>query len=310
MQALLHTFTPFMFVATPTLTLEDLTADHHLLDEVFHGAAVVVLPCDEGKTCKAGACPHASACHHQVREHFHRTMFSVVGHFGREDKYLRKHLPLERYQQHTKSHADLSAALQAAIISYGAHHNVKRAFADIADIAHRIDLHHRTEDNEFLSHTPKDRNGKPPAPLLPAPPATGNPQIDAEHARLYDILHAVHSLCGNEIPVCESCSPEKQQRCAETAIELLTDALKFMVEHFRHEEKDFRDTLESETIRSHVEDHAAISRRMTRLIGDYEDNNTALVLFRLAEALRGWLNDHIVRYDLPLYRQTSARKAA
>jgi hemerythrin-like metal-binding protein len=253
-----------------------------------------------------------------MREHFHRSMFAVVGHFSREDKLTRQLLPNAAFQRHTEQHGDISSALQQAIIDFSQSQDIKAAQASVCAIADQIEIHHRTQDIAFMSlvaRSPQEAN--PPSPpsatpafitgKLPALPLTGNAQIDEEHTRLHDILHRTLSLCHVSYPECTQCAPDTRRHCTDTAIDLITDALKFMVEHFRHEETLLKQQSQITGVQDHLDNHAELSRRMSQLIGDYEDNNTALCLFRLVETLHVWLHKHILEHDLPFINQMTTQ---
>lgn len=297
--------------------LRDLQADRRILDEIFAAVRSMALPCPANKPCHSGKCQEGERCALRMREHFHRSMFAVVGHFGREDKITRQLLSREMFERHAEQHGDISSTLQQAIIDFSHSQDVKAAQASICAIADQIEIHRRTQDIIFMDpaiHSPQA------APLatqpcatptfiagnLPPLPLTGNTQIDEEHARLSDILHRTLSLCRVSYPECTRCAPDTQRHCTDSAIDLITDALKFMVDHFRHEETLLRQQAHTPEIQAHLDNHAELSRRMSHLIGDYEDNNTALCLFRLVETLHVWLHKHILEYDQPFVHQMAA----
>ncbi len=253
-----------------------------------------------------------------MREHFHRSMFAVVGHFSREDRITRQLLSNEAFQRHAEQHGDISSALQQAIIDFSQSQDVKAAQASICTIADRIETHHRTQDVVFMGPVARSLQTASPAlqpcasPTfvpgnLPALPLTGNAQIDEEHARLHEILHRTLSLCHVSYPECTQCAPDTRRHCTDAAIDLITDALKFMVEHFRHEETLFKHQPQITGVQAHLDNHAELSRRMSQLIGDYEDNNTALCLFRLVETLHVWLHKHILEHDQPFINQMTVQ---
>lgn len=292
--------------------LQDLEADHRTLDSIFAAARATKLPCAPSKPCCFGDCTEGRRCAQQMREHFHRSMFAIVGHFGREDKLIRELLPDDSFRRHTEQHADLSGLLQQAIIDFSEIQDVKAAQASLGAISTQLDAHHRTQDSEFTHLYSKSQPDVMPIELptsfisrtsLAALPLTGHAQIDEEHAQLHDILHRTLGLCHVSYPDCNQCDKNTQQHCAEAAIDLVTDALKFMVEHFRHEEALLKQQPQVTGAQAHIDNHAELSRRMSQMIGDYEDNNTALCLFRLVETLHIWLQKHVLEHDLPCIKQ-------
>jgi hemerythrin len=306
-------------MTNPLVTaLQDLEEDHRMLDGIFAAVRTMTLPCAPSQPCHTRECQEGGHCAQRMREHFHRSMFAVVGHFGREVKITRQLLPHEAFQRHTEQHGNLSSTLQQAIIDFSQSQDVKAAQASICAIADQIDTHHRTQDIAFMSlvaRPPQETNpaSQPcmaPAFItgqLPALPLTGNTQIDEEHACLHDILHRTMSLCHVSYPECTQCAPDTRRHCTDSAIDLITDALKFMVEHFRHEEMLLKQQPQVAGVQAHIDSHAELSRRMSQLIGDYEDNNTALCLFRLVETLHVWLHKHILEHDQPFISQMAAK---
>lgn len=298
--------------------LQDLDADHRVLDDIFAAARTMSLPCPSSQPCRIEECQEGIGCAQRMREHFHRCMFSVVGHFGHEDKIARQLLSNDAFQRHTEQHGDISSTLQQAIIDFNQSRDVKAAQASICAIANQIELHHRTQDIAFMGPaTHWSQEASPSAQPcavptfingnLPPLPLTGNTKIDEEHARLHDILYRTLSLCQVSYPECSQCAPDKRRHCTDTAIDLITDALKFMVEHFRQEEKLLKQQAHTTRIQAHLDSHAELSRRMSQLIGDYEDNNTALCLFRLVQTLHVWLHKHILEHDLPVIQEMATQ---
>lgn len=294
--------------------LRDLEEDHRILDGIFAAVRAMSFPCAPSQPCRIGECQEGGRCAQRMREHFHRSMFAVVGHFSREDKITRQLLPNEAFQRHAEQHGDISSALQQAIIDFSQSQDAKAAQASICAIADQIEIHHRMQDIAFMSHIAHMRQDASKASLpcatpvfvpgnLPLLPLTGNAKIDEEHARLHDILHRTLSLCHVSYPECSQCAPDVRHHCTDAAIDLITDALKFMVEHFRHEETLLKQKLHIAGVQAHLDNHAELSRRMSQLIGDYEDNNTALCLFRLVETLHVWLHKHILEHDQPFIDQ-------
>ena len=294
--------------------LHDLAADHRVLDDIFSAIRRMTPPCPADKTCRSKECPEGGRCLQQMREHFHRSMFALVGHFGREDKVTHQLLSHDAFERHAEQHGDISSALQLAIIDFSQSQDVKAAQANLCAVAKQIEIHHRTQDTAFMGPATRSPQGtSPEAQLCPAPtfltgtlpvlPLTGNGQIDEEHAHLYDILQRTLSLCHVSYPECTQCAPDTRRHCTDSAIDLITDALKFMVEHFRHEETLLKQQPQLAGVPAHLDSHAELSRRMSQLIGDYEDNNTALCLFRLVETLHMWLHKHIQEHDQPFIQQ-------
>lgn len=283
---------------------QDLENDHHQLMEIFAGAIASSRSCDIEAPCNHVQCPEGSNCARAVREQFHRIMFACIGRFGSEEKVLHHSLTPDNFQRHAESHGDITSRIHRAISSFSASKDVPAAFENIKSIARAYEVHHQILDNAL---SPDDApGGRNPGLLtsftpLPPLPLTGNEMIDREHALLFDQLQQALSICTCTHEQCTDCTGDRRQHCMTSTIELIGEALKFMVEHFRHEEEQIRVMPVRRIAEAHMRAHARIAQQIGQLIEDYEDEDTARCLYSLVNALHGWLVDHVKEYDVPLY---------
>jgi hemerythrin-like metal-binding protein len=248
-----------------------------------------------------------------ARECLHRVLFATIGHFGREEGLMRDRAPAEQFQAHAASHAEIHDAIQQAIAAFAQDKDAIAALAEIAAIARLYRQHHQNFDSvcrlrllageERTQSTTQQSAADSGVPYdLPAIPPTGNDLIDHNHTLLQNILRQAKSLCREGAADCHRCPTEQQQCCTANAIDIVTDVLKTMIEHFRHEESLMRHYPCPAAADEHIQAHADISHRMSQLIADYADNNTAMFLHRLRETLHAWLKHHVVEHDLPLIK--------
>jgi len=279
-------------------------ADHFLMEGIFRDAAEAERLC--GETASEEERAH---CLHLARECLHRALFASIGLFGREERAIRPHVPAQRFRNHAACHAEITEAIQQAITDFAAESDALAAFARLETIGRLYLLHHRGLDAECRAllfagnhrrDAKKDTTLKPHA--SPAAPPSGDPRMDEEHARLLDLHERARAICGHAATDCGCCDTPRRESCTASTVDLLTDAIKFMVDHFRHEEVLIRHHSNRDEAETHMHAHADISRRMSQLVGDYEDGNTAMCLYRLSEILRAWLTQHVVDHDLPLIR--------
>lgn len=293
--------------------LRAIESDHRLLLDIFCDIEAIGLPCMGEQACPTASCTERSYCSHMVRECMHRVLFATIGHFGREERLMRDRAPAEQFQAHAADHAEIHDAIQQAIAAFARDKDVIAAFAGIAAIARLYRQHHQSFDaacrlrllagkDRPQTAPPQGDSGSGALHDLPAIPATGNDLIDRDHTLLQNILRQARSLCREGTPDCRQCSPKRQQECITGAIDIVTDALKTMIEHFRHEESLMRHYTSPAATEEHIQAHADISHRMSQLIADFADNNTAMFLHRLSETLHAWLRHHVVEHDLPLIK--------
>jgi hemerythrin-like metal-binding protein len=277
-------------------------ADHFLMEGIFKDAA------EAERLCGASVPDEEQAhCLHLARECLHRALFASIGLFGREERAIRPHVPAQRFQSHAACHAEITEAIQEAIADFAKENDAAAAFGRLEAIARLYTLHHRGLDAEcraLLLAGNNRREAKKASALKPrASPAlllSGDARLDEEHTRLFGLHERARAICGHAATDCARCDEPKRESCTASTVDLLTDAIKFMVDHFRHEEELIRRHSNREEAEVHMHAHADISRRMSQLVGDYEDGNTAMCLYRLSEILRAWLTQHVVDHDLPL----------
>lgn len=295
--------------------LRAVESDHRLLLDIFHDIEAISLPCMSKNACVLADCADQSHCSHMARELLHRVHFATIGHFGREERLMRDHdAPAEQFQAHAAGHAEIKDAIQQSIAAFAADKDAVAVFDRLTTISRMYRQHHHSLDaacrlqlmsgkNRPRSATMQYRAVDGAAHHLPDLPLTGNAVIDHKHTILQNILRQAKSLCCRHSPHCQHCSPDRQQDCTVHAVDIVTDALKTMIEHFRHEETLMRQYATPKATEEHQQAHADISQRMNQLIGDYADNNTAMFLHRLTETLHAWLRHHVAEHDLPLISQ-------
>jgi hemerythrin-like metal-binding protein len=281
-------------------------ADHLLMQRIFRDAA-------EARQSCGNADRHAR-CLQLARECLHRAQFAALGLFAREERAIEKHVPPERFLEHAACHAEIREAIQQATAAFADDGDPLAALVRLNEIARLYHLHHEGLDAVCRSllldgrgRGGRKRQAPAGAPLaVPAFPLTGNEKLDSEHAFLLDIHERAKSTCAHAATDCTRCDEPQRHACTASAVDLLTDAIKFMVDHFRHEEELIRRHATPEEAEAHLHAHAEISRHMSQLVSDYEDNNTAMCLYRLAETLRAWLVQHVVEHDMPIARAQAA----
>lgn len=284
-------------------------ADHLLMQQIFRDAAEASQSCGN-----AASAARQARCLQLARECLHRAQFAAIGLFAREERAIEKRVPPERFREHAACHAEIRAAIQQATATFADDGDPLAALVRLNDVARLYHLHHEGLDavcRGLLLDT-RGRGGKKrqlPAnsPVaVPAFPFTGNEKLDSEHAYLLGIHDRARSICTHAATDCTRCDEPQRHSCTTIAVDLLTDAIKFMVDHFRHEEELIRRHATPEEADAHLQSHAEISRHMSQLVSDYEDNNTAMCLYRLAETLRAWLVQHVVEHDMPIARAQAA----
>lgn len=135
---------------------------------------------------------------------------------------------------------------------------------------------------------------------------TGNQTIDADHQQLYDLLKAARSVCVDMVGRrnCATCTPARQHHCENELLRVLGDLLSFVLDHFKQEESMMRDSLLVMVDRLHcdlhMEDHAAISSRIERIIGCLDSQPTVDLLRELDTVLAAWVMKHIATHDMAL----------
>jgi hemerythrin len=129
---------------------------------------------------------------------------------------------------------------------------------------------------------------------------TGHEVIDRDHAALQNVLRQAGAICHRSLTNCGQCSDMQREACTTSAVDIVTDTLMSMVGHFRHEESLLQRPTATGTVNPLAEAHSDISQRMSQLVGDYADNNTARFLHRLTETLTVWLNEHMLEHDRQL----------
>lgn len=290
---------------TPDSAGREIEDDHRQLLEIFAEADFSTCDCNQPGPCDVGTCERGSHCAASVREHFHRVMFACIARFAREEKRLKENLPRTRFQQHTEHHASITDRLVKAIAAFSQGRDARLAYATLESIARSYTVHHQVMDRIHGISLDADASviqseHRLSVEFLP-PPTTGNPKIDEEHLRLYELLREAHGLCTQRSGSCGTCQAAHRQSCLAGAIDLIGDTLKYMVDHFRHEEGMIRLQADYSKMSAHLAAHAEISLWLGQLIDDYRDEDTARCMQTLIHVLHHWLHRHIIDFDLPFF---------
>ncbi|MFZ2269713.1 MAG: hemerythrin domain-containing protein [Azonexus sp.] len=135
---------------------------------------------------------------------------------------------------------------------------------------------------------------------------TGNPTIDAEHQELYAILKMARSICVDMLALrnCAGCDVARRDHCESHLLKLLGDLLFSIVEHFKVEESMMRESLlimvDHLQCELHMEDHAAISSKIERIIAALDTLPTVDLLREVEKVLASWVMNHIATHDMTL----------
>lgn len=135
---------------------------------------------------------------------------------------------------------------------------------------------------------------------------TGNASIDREHRQLFAILKVARSVCldAANFTNCASCNEERRAHCENQLVQLLGDLLSFIVDHFKSEESIMRESLlmmiDRLVCETHMEDHAAISAKIERIVASLDSMQTAGLLRELDTVLGRWVGRHVATHDMAL----------
>jgi hemerythrin-like metal-binding protein len=135
---------------------------------------------------------------------------------------------------------------------------------------------------------------------------SGNKTIDSEHKQLFAILAAARSVCRDlaTYPTCVTCSESRRAVCESELVKLLGRLLSVTLAHFRTEESIMRESLlimvDRHACEAHMEDHAAISSRIERIIATLDSQKTVGLLRELDKLLGVWVLGHIATHDMAL----------
>lgn len=115
----------------------------------------------------------------------------------------------------------------------------------------------------------------------------GNPMIDSQHKRLFEIADELYSLT--------QASEERKE--ADTAL-VLQDCAKYVNFHFSCEEKLMHDSHYGE-IEAHISQHKAFTTYVVSLMSDF-GRGTKIDLDKLYDFIADWLVQHISTEDKKL----------
>lgn len=127
---------------------------------------------------------------------------------------------------------------------------------------------------------------------------TGNSEADCEHRLL---LNAITRLRGVTSELEHQDAIDLQE-----FVDILGDFLAFLVDHFFAEEKLMKacglTVKEKELCDRHMEDHAAISDTVLRIVSTLDTPQTVPLVRQLHAVLQDWLEHHIQIHDAVLVR--------
>lgn len=151
---------------------------------------------------------------------------------------------------------------------------------------------------------------------LPAELDTGHAALDFEHRQLLACMTATRQVCLDlrAFTSCAACIPARRRQCESELVRLLGDLLAFILDHFKHEEAVMRDSLLLMVNRAqcdaHIEDHAAISSAVQRLVSAIDREATVTNLRELDDLLGRWITHHIGLHDAMLMRWVEREESA
>lgn len=151
---------------------------------------------------------------------------------------------------------------------------------------------------------------------LPAELDTGHAALDFEHRQLLACMTATRQVCLDlrSFTSCAACIPARRQQCDAELVRLLGDLLAFILDHFKHEEAVMRESLlimvDKAQCEAHIEDHAAISSAVQRLVAAIDRQATVINLRELDDLLGRWITHHIGLHDVMLMRWVAREDSA
>lgn len=131
---------------------------------------------------------------------------------------------------------------------------------------------------------------------------TGNSEVDCGHRLLLNAFERLSRTCS---------ALERQADAAvgiamDEFVDLLGDLLAFLVDHFHAEEKLMKTcgltVAEKDLCDRHMEDHAAISETVLRIVSTLDTPQTVPLVRQLHAVLEDWLEHHIAIHDAELVR--------
>jgi hemerythrin-like metal-binding protein len=125
--------------------------------------------------------------------------------------------------------------------------------------------------------------------------------IDDEHAWLLArlSLHLRDYDCGGQIASCGMCDSATQKLCDRKVTAMLTHLSSYASMHFQHEE-ELMDCLPADQAELHKREHADILRQITSLALGTSAQPLIAHPADVEKIIRAWLEDHIMRFDMPL----------
>lgn len=148
--------------------------------------------------------------------------------------------------------------------------------------------------------------GALPESMISAELLTGNKTLDDEHQQLFAIQKVARSICRDltTYPTCITCSESCRAACEGELVKLLGQLLSFILDHFKTEESMMRESLlvmiDRHACEVHMEDHAAISSKIERIIATLDSRKTVGLLRELDKFLGVWVAGHIASHDMAL----------
>jgi hemerythrin-like metal-binding protein len=133
---------------------------------------------------------------------------------------------------------------------------------------------------------------------------TGHPEMDEEHAMLLAMLERLRGVCPNKhVATCPECGAAQHDDCWVALIQMLARVIGYTVNHFAFEEKAMRRIAEIDSAGhslSHANDHERITVALRSVMQPLGVSNLKTAGAELETVIRSWLEEHIVRFDVPL----------
>lgn len=136
--------------------------------------------------------------------------------------------------------------------------------------------------------------------------------IAALRQALTDIVGHIEGLCQHHHAEadCTSCPAKRIGECDRQAVDHLGEIVFLTFDRFTAEDKFMSGipvvVAHREAIAAHKTDHADISRRLGKLVHEWQSDNPKQCIQQLAHEVRAWLHDHVETHDIPLQRLLEA----
>lgn len=128
---------------------------------------------------------------------------------------------------------------------------------------------------------------------------TGVGAIDDEHQALL-ALHQRLTECCSEVKVsCVSCSVNQRGQCAHELFAIYEELINLMSSHFSHEES-LMAGCPADWVAGHKFEHAELAEKIVAVLHRKPSSRDFITPTELFDLIFEWLEDHIMRWDIPL----------